>query len=78
MVEGQRVRLIDTPGFDDSYKSEGGVLTIVADFLAKEYVFIPASDRPASLTTVPEHDLGPDKEGESVASFTSTESRTSV
>ncbi|TEB22470.1 hypothetical protein FA13DRAFT_1757292 [Coprinellus micaceus] len=36
VVEGQRVRLIDTPGFDDSYKSEGGVLTIVADFLAKE------------------------------------------
>ncbi|KAF6750826.1 hypothetical protein DFP72DRAFT_817355, partial [Ephemerocybe angulata] len=35
VVDGQRVRLVDTPGFDDTAKSDGDVLAIIAEFLAK-------------------------------------------
>jgi len=34
-VDGQRVRLIDTPGFDDDTKSDTEVLTMIADYLAR-------------------------------------------
>ncbi|RXW18647.1 hypothetical protein EST38_g7208 [Candolleomyces aberdarensis] len=36
-VDGQRVRLIDTPGFDDSSQSDGDVLANIAGFLAQEF-----------------------------------------
>ena len=34
-LEGRRVVLIDTPGFDDSTKSDTDVLRMIADFLTK-------------------------------------------
>ncbi|KAJ2923135.1 hypothetical protein H1R20_g13959, partial [Candolleomyces eurysporus] len=36
-VDGQRVRLIDTPGFDDSSQSDGDILANIAGFLAQEF-----------------------------------------
>lgn len=38
MLNGRKLRLIDTPGFDDSNRSDADVLGTIADFLAKEYV----------------------------------------
>lgn len=35
-VDGERVRLVDTPGFDDAARSDAEVLNIVAGFLTKE------------------------------------------
>lgn len=34
-LDGRRVVLIDTPGFDDTAKSDTDVLRTIADFLAK-------------------------------------------
>ena len=36
MLDGKEVVLVDTPGFDDSAKSDAEVLDIVCDFLASE------------------------------------------
>lgn len=36
-LQGRRIRLIDTPGFDDSSKSDAEVLSTIANFLANEY-----------------------------------------
>lgn len=36
-LQGRRIRLIDTPGFDDSSKSDAEVLNTIATFLANEY-----------------------------------------
>ena len=33
-MDGRRVALIDTPGFDDTTKSDTDVLKMIADFLA--------------------------------------------
>jgi len=32
-MEGRRVTLIDTPGFDDTYKSDADILQLIADYL---------------------------------------------
>ncbi|TFK19372.1 hypothetical protein FA15DRAFT_697568 [Coprinopsis marcescibilis] len=37
MLDGRRVRLVDTPGFDDSSRSDADVLATIARFLAQEY-----------------------------------------
>ena len=34
------VTLVDTPGFDDTAKSDAEVLNIVADYLANEYAHV--------------------------------------
>ncbi|OCH89840.1 hypothetical protein OBBRIDRAFT_640358 [Obba rivulosa] len=34
---GRRIRLIDTPGFDDSSKSDVDILDVIATFLVKQY-----------------------------------------
>lgn len=34
MLDGKMVTLIDTPGFDDTVKSEAEILRLIADFLA--------------------------------------------
>jgi len=34
MLDGRRVVLIDTPGFDDTMKSDTEVLRMIGDFLA--------------------------------------------
>ncbi|KAH8092660.1 P-loop containing nucleoside triphosphate hydrolase protein [Cristinia sonorae] len=36
-IDGKNVTLIDTPGFDDTNKSEAEILTLIADFLATTY-----------------------------------------
>ncbi|KDQ53049.1 hypothetical protein JAAARDRAFT_39764 [Jaapia argillacea MUCL 33604] len=36
-IRGRRVRLIDTPGFDDSQRSDADVLNQIASFLSTEY-----------------------------------------
>jgi hypothetical protein len=33
-LRGRRVTLIDTPGFDDTYKSDADILKMIAAFLA--------------------------------------------
>jgi len=33
-LDGQRVLLVDTPGFDDTYKSDTDILKMIAAFLA--------------------------------------------
>jgi predicted GTPase len=33
-LDGKRVVLIDTPGFDDTTKSDSDILKLIADFLA--------------------------------------------
>lgn len=33
MLDGQSVTLIDTPGFDDAFRSESDVLRMIAEFL---------------------------------------------
>ena len=33
-LDGQRVLLVDTPGFDDTYKSDTDILKLIAAFLA--------------------------------------------
>ena len=33
-IDGRRVMLIDTPGFDDTTKSDTDILKMIADFLA--------------------------------------------
>ena len=38
MLDGHRVVLIDTPGFDDSSKSDTDILKIIAAFLETLYV----------------------------------------
>ncbi|KAH6911893.1 hypothetical protein BKA70DRAFT_1422606 [Coprinopsis sp. MPI-PUGE-AT-0042] len=38
MLNGRKLRLIDTPGFDDSNRSDADVLGTIADFLAKEFI----------------------------------------
>ncbi|KAH8103310.1 P-loop containing nucleoside triphosphate hydrolase protein [Cristinia sonorae] len=37
VLSGRRMRLIDTPGFDDTTKSDSEVLRMIADFLADSY-----------------------------------------
>ncbi|EMD41349.1 hypothetical protein CERSUDRAFT_128053 [Gelatoporia subvermispora B] len=37
LVEGRTVRLIDTPGFDDSSKTDVDILDLIANFLASQY-----------------------------------------
>ena len=34
LLDGKTVTLVDTPGFDDTYKSEADVLKQIAEFLA--------------------------------------------
>ena len=42
---GRYIRLIDTPGFDDSFKSDADILNTIATFLVNEYVVrIPPCD----------------------------------
>ncbi|KAG8849244.1 hypothetical protein FS842_001075 [Serendipita sp. 407] len=36
-VHGRKVVLVDTPGFDDTYKSDTEILTMIASFLVKTY-----------------------------------------
>ncbi len=36
VLNGKKIRLIDTPGFDDSNRSDADVLGTITDFLAKE------------------------------------------
>lgn len=36
-VDGRRVVLVDTPGFDDTTKSDTDILTLIAEFLASSY-----------------------------------------
>lgn len=36
-VDGQRITLIDTPGFDDTFKSQADILRDIADFLEHTY-----------------------------------------
>jgi len=36
-LNGQRITLIDTPGFDDSERSDTDILTLVANYMAKTY-----------------------------------------
>jgi len=35
---GRHICLIDTPGFDDSFKSDADILNTIATFLVNEYV----------------------------------------
>lgn len=35
-LDGVEVTLVDTPGFDDTNKSDGEILNIVCDFLSSE------------------------------------------
>lgn len=51
MLEGRKVMLIDTPGFDDSNKSDTDVLKMIAAFLGESYVRTKVSSR-ARLTEV--------------------------
>lgn len=44
-LQGRRIRLIDTPGFDDSSKSDAEVLNTIATFLANEWVPFDNDDR---------------------------------
>ena len=37
-MDGKEVTLVDTPGFDDTSKSEADILNVVCDYLATEYV----------------------------------------
>ncbi|KAG4431674.1 hypothetical protein IFR05_012840 [Cadophora sp. M221] len=39
MPNGQRIFLIDTPGFDDTYRSDTDILGEIADWLAQSYQF---------------------------------------
>ncbi|KDR67885.1 hypothetical protein GALMADRAFT_257785 [Galerina marginata CBS 339.88] len=36
-IDGQRIRLVDTPGFDDTSKSDAEILSVIVQFLAEEY-----------------------------------------
>ncbi|KAI9787690.1 MAG: hypothetical protein M1839_000221 [Geoglossum umbratile] len=36
-IEGRKVTLIDTPGFDDTYKSDADILQLIANYLATTY-----------------------------------------
>jgi predicted GTPase len=38
ILEGRRIMLIDTPGFDDSNKSDTDVLKMIAAFLGESWV----------------------------------------
>lgn len=38
VMNNRLVTLIDTPGFDDTVKSEAEILRLIADFLAATYV----------------------------------------
>jgi polyhydroxyalkanoate synthesis regulator phasin len=44
-LQGRRIRLIDTPGFDDSSKSDAEVLNTIANFLTNECVPFNNDDR---------------------------------
>ena len=37
-LNGRRVMLIDTPGFDDTLKTDTEILKLIASFLANSYV----------------------------------------
>jgi hypothetical protein len=50
-LDGRRVVLIDTPGFDDTTKSDAEVLRMIADFLATTWVWY--SDRFEPFSEVP-------------------------
>lgn len=41
MLDGKTVTLIDTPGFDDTVKTETEILRLIADFLAVTCVLSP-------------------------------------
>ncbi|KAG8750942.1 hypothetical protein FRC14_008271 [Serendipita sp. 396] len=36
-IHGRNITLVDTPGFDDTYKSDAEILAMIADFLAQTY-----------------------------------------
>lgn len=44
-LDGHRIRLIDTPGFDDSSKSDVDILEVIATFLSTQYVPLARSAR---------------------------------
>jgi predicted GTPase len=35
-LDGRKIKLIDTPGFDDTDRSEVHILQLIADFLANQ------------------------------------------
>lgn len=43
-LDGKEVVLVDTPGFDDTAKSDSDVLNIVCDYIHSEYVLSTTSD----------------------------------
>ena len=43
VLDGRRVILIDTPGFDDTHKSDTDVLKSIAAFLGESWVKTPTS-----------------------------------
>lgn len=40
LIDGRKVILVDTPGFDDTEKSDADILKLIADFLSSSYVHI--------------------------------------
>lgn len=42
-LDGKEVVLVDTPGFDDTAKSDSDVLNIVCDYIHSEYVLYTTS-----------------------------------
>lgn len=38
LLDGKVVTLIDTPGFDDTVKTEAEILRLITDFLSATYV----------------------------------------
>jgi hypothetical protein len=53
-LDGRRVRLVDTPGFDDNDKSDTDILTMIVGYLSTSYV-TPAQ---LSVTTEPNRGAG--------------------
>ena len=43
LLDGKTITLVDTPGFDDTVKTEAEILRVIADFLAATYVPLAAS-----------------------------------
>ena len=48
---GLRLVLVDTPGFDDTYRPDTEILRILADWLTKRYVMVRTASSPADADT---------------------------